>query len=518
MYNKIINFFYYFDIMGPNPKLYIFNNERYKSIFSLLFSFLIIFIILLFILYSLINYIQNDRPSVVYSKSNDKDEQRKVYLKDTLIMFQLTDFLTFKKLDESIAYFEAELNTIYATGVSETLPLKVEKCKLGQNLNPKYEQFFKERFSTLSFEYNQYDKNIEDFFCINDYNSDISLFYQPNIGFSNIIIKIIIKNQNLYTPEKISLMFVYESNLINHEDKTSPISEGISYQIIQSFSSSEYTIINYNFQYLKYETDDGLFFDDIKLLKGITFFDMNYYRNNQAEYNLQNNLLQFNSSQIGTMMLFLNKSNYDYYRRTYKKLQSLLAEIMSIVSLLLEIGRQISSFLNEKKMSIDIIKKLFEIENSNLSNKPNRFLINSDRIKMVPEKVNNSFKLNDNNSNSNITSKNIIDDSKDKKNKKEIVLNTINIFNIIKSFCCCNSNKDKLISLCHDIVIKDMCVETIVGKFYNLGRIYSSIIDIEKYNLGLNKEPKFIELNSIINSIHNQMKKSNIKYNNRNNK
>ena len=51
-----------------------------------------------------------------------------------------------------------------------------------------------------------------------------------------------------------------------------------------------------------------------------------------------------------------------------------------------------------------------------------------------------------------------------------------------------------------------MCVETILERFYNLRRIYNSILDNEKYNLGLTKEPKFRELISLINAIDNQTK------------
>ena len=47
---------------------------------------------------------------------------------------------------------------------------------------------------------------------------------------------------------------------------------------------------------------------------------------------------------IGDIEISLNKSNYDNYKRTYQRLQSLLAEIMSVISLLFEIGRS-SSFL-----------------------------------------------------------------------------------------------------------------------------------------------------------------------------
>ena len=53
MLEKISNFIYYFDIIGPSPKLYIFNKETYKSVFSLIFSLLLILLSFIYILYSL---------------------------------------------------------------------------------------------------------------------------------------------------------------------------------------------------------------------------------------------------------------------------------------------------------------------------------------------------------------------------------------------------------------------------------------------------------------------------------
>ena len=85
MINKIINYIYNFDVMGPIPKLYIFNKERYQSIFSLIVSLLVIILSIIYIFYSLIDYIKNEKPTVVYSKSNDKSEQRKINLKDILL-------------------------------------------------------------------------------------------------------------------------------------------------------------------------------------------------------------------------------------------------------------------------------------------------------------------------------------------------------------------------------------------------------------------------------------------------
>ena len=495
MLNKVINFLYYFDIIGPIPKLYIFNKERYQSIFSLVLSLLIMILTISFILYSLINYIENDRPTVVYSKSNDENEKRKIFLKDTLLMFQFTDSTSVNKLNESIVYFEGEYIAVFDNATSKNIKLNVTNCNLGVNLNSKYEKLFKERLKTLSYDYDQNNKNINDFYCIDSENTDIDLFYYPNIGYSSIYLNIIFQNQNLYSPEDISIMIIYENNLINHDNKESPITEGIAYQFIQGFSSNEHSSIDFNFQYLKYETNKGLFLDSIEYLNGMSFLNMTYLKSKQNDEN--------NQSKIGNIKFEFNKSNYDYYRRTYKKLQALLAEISSVVSILIEIGRLILEFSNEKKMSVDIIRRLFNVDNKYRQNKFYNNNLGTERIKLTPEKINNSFKLSDENNMYMKTAESISDEPD---NKNEKIFKNLNIVNIIKSIFC-NSNKDQLISLCHEIIIKDMCVETILERFYNLLRIYSSILDLEKNNLGLNKEPRFRKVKTIINDIINQSTK-----------
>ena len=138
-------------------------------------------------------------------------------------MFQIINFSNLRKINESIAYFEGLYEAIYENATSETVELNVKKCKLGENLNSKYEKFFNEKFSTLSRDYNQKDKNIEDFYCIYNKNYLVNLFYYPNIGYSSINLNVIINNQKLYKPEDISIMMIYENNLINHDEKISNI-------------------------------------------------------------------------------------------------------------------------------------------------------------------------------------------------------------------------------------------------------------------------------------------------------
>ena len=97
-----------------------------------------------------------------------------------------------------------------------------------------------------------------------------------------------------------------------------------------SCSSFDYTVVNYNFQYIQYDSDEGLFFKKSYLLNGMSFSDMSIYRNRKENNN--------DSNDIGVINLGINKSYYDLYQRSYKKLQSLLAEIMSIISLIIEIS------------------------------------------------------------------------------------------------------------------------------------------------------------------------------------
>ena len=124
-----MNFLYNFDIIGPNPELYIFKNKRYKSLTSILLFFLIILFSIVFALYSFIIYFRFDRPIITYSKNNDDNEFRQIYLKDTLMMFQYIDTYTFRKIKESIIYFEATYIATFINGTTENIELNVDNCE-----------------------------------------------------------------------------------------------------------------------------------------------------------------------------------------------------------------------------------------------------------------------------------------------------------------------------------------------------------------------------------------------------
>ena len=143
-------------------------------------------------------------------------------------------------------------------------PINIEKCELGKNIDMKYKDLANDEYT--------YGRKIEDFYCISAKDGDLPLFYYPNGGFSFITLNVIIKNNSLYTPEKIQSLIISENNLIDHYRKDDPISKSFIYQFTAAYNSIEYTKINYNFQYI----NDGLLYKNSKTLNGLSFSDITF--------------------------------------------------------------------------------------------------------------------------------------------------------------------------------------------------------------------------------------------------
>ena len=281
----------------------------------------------------------------------------------------------------------------------------------------------------------------------------------------------------------------------------------------------------YYFQYIKYESDEGFFYEKSKELDGISFSDITFYKS----INLNNNTNKDNL--IGSIKIEINQSNFDNYKRSYKKFQALLAEIMSVISLLLEIGRQISIILCDKKMSKDIIFNL--INNNNESNMKKQLslpnakisLFNTEhkKLNIINERrtnrssIKNSVKFNIEKSyedklyKENKTKSYGLDNEKNNnQNYINKVNKKINYLLIIKSFFCFNDKKTKLIDLCYNIVREDISIERIFERFYNLEKAYHLLSDMKNKKL-FNENRKLDEINKYINEIYYEEKNQKVK-------
>ena len=484
MAKKCKSFFYFFDFIGTSPELYVFHNTRYKTFFSSILSIIIIIFSSFFTIISLIEFFKFESPIVSYSKGNDKTTKRELFLKDFFLMFGLFDSSSSNIINDSIAYFESDYTIVYSNGTFEFGNIEIEKCELGKNIDLKYKDYIKDK--------SNYRISLKDYYCFSSNNKNISLFFDPIIGYNIINLNIIIKNNTEYIPENIQTLIISENSIIEHNNKNNPISKSFDHHFTPSFSSFQYTTMSYNFQYIKYESDDGFFFKKSKILNGISFSDMNYFNTLRNDYDLEKNLKENKYSQIGVVEFSINRGNYDNYQRTYQRLQNLLAEIMSTISLLFEIGNQIANIFCEKNMKKDIIKNLISKDKKNIENKnnfnENKIITQNSELYLGPIRKRqessdmNKSEISENNEN--IKSDEISEKSNDNNNifikndkMKKVIENNkelkkINYFHILISYLCFKNKKTEIINFCDDIITEDLCVERILKRLYNLERLY----------------------------------------------
>ncbi len=223
-------------------------------------------------------------------------------------MFQLIGTKNGNIFNSSIGYYKGLYYIMYNNGTLEMIPLNISKCEFGKNVDYSYSNIISKETS--------FGKTIEQFYCI-DYNGNLSLFYNPNIGFSCINLYVILKNDSNIPAEDIQPLIVTENNIINHNNKDNPIKKSFIYHYTTGFSSIDYTTIIYSFQYIKYESDNGLLFKMNKQYNGMIFSNMNFFKNNNIDiYNLNNYLDISPNSIISTITFNINQSNFDIYKRS----------------------------------------------------------------------------------------------------------------------------------------------------------------------------------------------------------
>ena len=252
-------------------------------------------------------------------------------------MFKLNDFsdcLEEDYIDKSMSYYiNYEIKKEF----------ELEKCELGKNIDLKYKNIIED------FEKDN-NKNISDYLCPNYRGEKISIFNtHNNISYLSLFISKHYKNNCSPNRELFySVEIVSENDAINHNNKNNPCVPYYQSKIINAYDYFELLEIEYTFNYIKYEMDNGYFFQKYTSQDLITFSNMNYYTfDSFISGNFQVDI-EFN----------INKSNYDNFRRVYSKVQSFLAGLANIINLLILFGKILSSFLLDKQMSRDIFQTI----------------------------------------------------------------------------------------------------------------------------------------------------------------
>ena len=449
MLEKVKKLLVLLDFAGTSPNLRILNYNNYKSIISSIISIIIIIISIFFVIYSLIDFV-NQNPIISYYKSIDNNINKTFQISDSFIMFKLFPYSECLKED-----YQEKTITHYINGKIEN-EFELENCELGKNIDLKFKNIIED------FEKDN-NENISNYLCPN-YKGEKILIYnmKNNISFLSFFISKDLKNNcSIYDPF-YSIEIVSENDIINHKNRKNPCIHSYHKHTIYSSNDIELFYIDYNFNYIKYDTDNGLFFQKYTSQDLITF---SYANTNQFN--------SFISGKFSVNIEFkINKSNYDHYIRIYSKIQSLLADVANIINLLMLLGKMLSSFLLGKQMSMDIFRNIITNDkiidsDINLTFEQDKFNKNEEiKIRDFSSKRDYKTKYE---SNSVTTTNNFdIKDKNIKKLSKIKILNNIKFFDFFKSYFCFKSIKYKLIDACHDLFKEEICIDNILKRLYNL--------------------------------------------------
>ena len=510
MPRKFKDYLYFWDLVSSPPRLRIFNEDNYKSIFSSILSIVLIVFSVVFTVFSLIDFLKYKYPVVAYSKDNDKETNRTILLKDTLIILALIESNNFTRVNKSIAYFEAEMRIEHKNKTTEIIPLTIENCEFGKNIDRKYMNSLNEIQSG----------EIDQYYCFSKKDGNFPLFYNPNLGESSVYLYSKINEESNYNGDDLMLMIINGNDIIDHGKKNHPISDNYFTMAYTSFSTFKFTLTNYYFQFIKYESDEGLFFPNSKTHYAKAFSHMTNI--------FTNYFYEGKPSHIGTTMIQISKVNFDSYKRSYSRLQSLLAEIMSVISLLFGIGEVITDFLLRREMSRDIVNFLISKNLMYKINSDNEEINNSQKYQIIEDSLldltnqkNNSEKVTIKNENPKKENKTTIDSEKSKKNnfpgnafdfKQEPkisqdkiddinyfeTVNRLNYCNVLLSYLCCKNDNSKIIKLGEELVDEDLSVENILSRIYELENVVNILLKKEQINYKVNEHEKFKEISKCI--------------------
>ena len=149
----------------------------------------------------------------------------------------------------------------------------------------------------------------------------------------------------------IILFFIF---WIDHSDNENPFQNTYYTQALNEIVRDKYNIFTYYFQYIKYESDKGLIFDRTHLYSAKSYSHSVVIRTSRGESD---------DNEIGAAVVEISNINFDYYNRSYSRIQTLLAELLSVIELITGIGSTVCGIALNKKMSRKVIKHILHRNN-----------------------------------------------------------------------------------------------------------------------------------------------------------
>ena len=249
---KIKSLLYKYDFIGLIPQLRILEETRYKSVFFFFLSIAVVIFSIAFAVYSFIDYLHQN-PHLQYYKNNDYSTNKTYTISNSLLMFKKT-FVCYSNYSDIskliVTKWDDPKNLIHED-------IDYESCKLGKNLDIKYKNII-ETFEKVE------ETNISEYSCLNFNNTKFTLF--DNSQISDQFEKYLeLRLESTCEDYVLVFKLVTQNDFLEHTNRDNPIVPFYQKHMISSINTQ--TKLQYYYNYIKYESDEGFFFLIKKYLK-----------------------------------------------------------------------------------------------------------------------------------------------------------------------------------------------------------------------------------------------------------
>jgi hypothetical protein len=337
----------YLDFMSVEAKLYIRGKDRYKTKFGFVMSILSFISICVLSAFFVKFYIEKVDVNVLFLKESTNEA---LYMDLNLkpFFFTLTD-ITGKDVDPrmvslTIKYF---LYTKYDESMEI---LETEACKYEKHLpDPKYKKMFE-------------NVNFESYTCIKNDKYNLNLTDDPVnsiLNYFNLYVSecnnSTLNNNSCYPRELIKdylstsnmyFSYYFPNFIIDHYNSTSPLQESFTL-IERKIYNDMFYGYNENIKVVNYTSDEGAVMQDLR-----TWTISGRDESSSVDIAIKSTTTVPNTKSVFSISLLSGK--VDQYKRTYPKIQSVVANIGGVLKFIMTISSFLSKYISLQMLEVEL--------------------------------------------------------------------------------------------------------------------------------------------------------------------
>lgn len=338
---------YNIDYLTDRPTLYVFGQDKFYTKGGIFVSLIVIITSICFGVIFINDFSHKKNVNIVYYKEIP-EQFLSFNLSDSIFMFKVSN----NGIPDYYGHFvKTRVMLEHKIGnITTVRQLQVEKCEKYKNIPTKFNNLFGQSL-------------LKDYFCLSS-GQNVTMIYDPVTHEQNRIIVYVYpcdieessecasreEIENYFDESDIKITFRLERNRIDHYNNTNPFGsisfiEEKNIQFGMGFIEYIYWVME------NYTSDDGMIFESKKYYNAISC----------DESGESSQFQRINFNQFAAKLYFgIKLSHVERYYRSYTKLQSVLADIASVMTVLKILGQIIINFIIETLFFTRVTFSVFE--------------------------------------------------------------------------------------------------------------------------------------------------------------